>query len=159
MSNETRYRLMLGVAAVIGLYTVVWGLAPYASINYPARLWIDFLDWPTGQAGVALDQSTKWFSAIGSGLLGALAIFIGGIVAPALRNGDARTVRVAFAAMLVWFTIDSVGSIAAGQTANAVINVFTLVPILIPMIGLPGLLRSSTALSKQRRASPSLSNQ
>lgn len=127
---------------------MVWGLAPYQSINYPARLLIDLLDWPLGQAADPLDQNTRWLSAIGAGLLGGLAVLIGGIVAPAARRGDTATCRTTIAALSVWLIIDSAGSVVTAHTANAVFNVITFIILAGPLIGTPGILRPTATADR-----------
>ena len=137
MSLDLRFKLMRMVALVLGLYTLVWGLAPYTSINMPARFLLDVLDWPIDNTAAALDRNTKWLSAIGASFLGAVAVFLWGIVAPALKRGDAEVARTALLAFIVWYVIDSVGSIAAGVFSNAIFNTIYLVAMALPLLGMP----------------------
>jgi len=134
MSRDTRSKLMLLVAGVFAFYTVLWGLAPYESINFPSRLILDSLDWPIDNLSASLDKNTMLLSSIGAGLLGAIAVFLGGIVAPAIKEGNKSITRTAVVAMLVWYTIDGVGSIASGVASNVAFNSVYLVLILIPLL-------------------------
>lgn len=54
MSRHTGSRFMLVVSALFAIYAILWGLAPYESINFPARLLLDSLDWPID------NLSTHW---------------------------------------------------------------------------------------------------
>jgi len=92
------------------------------------------LAWPLGDGRPVWDANITWMSSIGAGLLMALGVIFLGIIAPAVDQGNRRAVQTTIIAMLLWFVIDSAGSIAAGFTANAVINLITLVPILLPMV-------------------------
>ena len=134
MSRNTRSKLMLLVAGVFAFYAVLWGLAPYESVNFPSRLILDSLDWPIDNLSTPLDKNTMLLSAIGAGLLGAIAVFLGGIVAPAIQEGNKSIMRAAVVAMLVWYFIDGVGSIASGVASNVVFNSVYLVLILIPLL-------------------------
>ena len=134
MSRNTRSKLMLLVAGIFAFYAVLWGLAPYESVNLPSRLILDSLDWPIDNLSTALDKNTMLLSAIGAGLLGSIAVFLGGIVAPAIKEGNKSITRTTVVAMLVWYIIDSTGSIASGVASNVVFNSVYLVLILIPII-------------------------
>ena len=136
MSLDLRFRLMRIIAVIFALYTVVWSLAPYTSINLPARFLLDVLDWPIDNMGLALDQNTKWLSTIGATLLGAVSVFLWGIVAPALKRGDSQVAKMTLLAFIVWYVIDSAGSIAAGVASNVVFNTAYLVLVLIPLLGM-----------------------
>ena len=136
MSLDLRFKLMRIIAVIFALYTVVWGLAPYTSINLPARFLLDVLDWPMDNTAMALDQNTKWLSAIGASLLGAVSVFLWGIVAPALKRGDTQVAKTTLQAFIVWYVIDSAGSIAAGVASNVVFNTAYLVLVLIPLLGM-----------------------
>jgi len=127
---------MLVVAVILGVYALIWGVAPYTSFNVSARILLDVLDWPLDSYANDLDRNTKWLSAIGAGLLATVAIFIGGIVAPAIKKGDTHTLRVTFWAIVAWYTIDSVGSIAVGVTSNVYFNTVYLLLMVFPLIGI-----------------------
>lgn len=117
-------------------FALIWGLAPYDGINEPARLLLDMLDWPLGDAEATLSRSQKWLSAIGGGLVLALSILLLGIVVPALEKGDRRTVRTAIAALVAWYLFDSVGSAYSGVASNVFFNTIFVVAILIPLISI-----------------------
>ena len=134
MSRNTRSRFLLVVSGVFAVYSILWGLAPYESINFPARLIIDSLNWPVDNLSTPLDKNTMLYSAIGAGLLGALAIFLGGIVAPAIKEGNKSIIRTAILGMVVWYIIDGAGSIASGVASNVVFNSIYLILTLTPLL-------------------------
>ncbi|MBL1276950.1 MAG: hypothetical protein COB30_012770 [Ectothiorhodospiraceae bacterium] len=136
MSLELRSKLMVIVSVVLGIYAIIWGVAPYTSYNISARVLLDILDWPLDNMAAELDRNTKWLSAIGAGLLAAVAIFLGGIVAPALKRGDEAIIKVAFWAIMAWYIIDGLGSLAVGITSNVIFNTFYLVLMIGPLVGI-----------------------
>ena len=136
MSLEFRSSLMRFVAVALAFYSIVWGLAPYASFNISARFLLDTLDWPIDNTSAALDSNTMWLSAIGAGLLAAVAILLWGVVAPALARGDREVARTTLIAFLTWYFIDGAGSIRVGIISNVVFNTIYLIPMVIPLIGI-----------------------
>lgn len=134
MHHHTAAKLTRIVAIVLILYSLVWATAPYVSIDPPARFLLDVLAWPLGDGRPVWDENILWMSSIGAGLLMALGVIFLGIIAPAVDQGNRRAVQTTIIAMLLWFVIDSAGSIVAGFTANAVFNLITLVPILLPLV-------------------------
>jgi len=135
MSLAIRAKFLTIVAFVFAIYSLLWGLAPFVDINLPARLILDLADWPVDRLALPLDKNTMWLSAIGAGLLGAVSVFLGGIVVPALKERNNAVIRTAIVGMMVWYIIDSAGSIAAGVGSNVVFNSIYLALVLIPLIG------------------------
>ena len=135
MSLNTRAKFLMIVSIVFFVYSLLWGLAPFSEINVPARLILDLADWPVDNLASPLDKNTMWLSAIGAGLLCAVSIFLGGIVVPALKEGNKSIIRTTILAMIVWYIIDSVGSVAAGVSSNVFFNSIYLTLVLIPLVG------------------------
>ena len=136
MSINTRAKFMMGVSIIFFIYSLLWGLAPFAEINISARIILDLADWPLDNLSTPLDRNTMWLSAIGAGLLGAISIFLGGIVVPAIKEGNRPVIRTTIIAMTVWYIIDGIGSIAAGVTSNVFFNSLYLALVLVPLIGI-----------------------
>jgi hypothetical protein len=133
MSINFRANMMMATAIVFAIYSVLWGLAPYDSINLPSRFILDISDWPLDNLSKPLDHNTKWLTSIAAGLLAAISIFLGGIVVPAIKDNNRRIMHTTIFAMVVWYIIDSVGSIASGVTSNAILNTVYLVLVLVPL--------------------------
>lgn len=122
------------VAILFGVYAILWATAPFESINLPARLILDSADWPIDNLSAELDKSSAFLSAIGAGLLGSIAVLLGGIVAPAIREENQPIVRVAIWAIITWYVIDGVGSIAAEVATNVAFNTVYLALVLFPLL-------------------------
>lgn len=134
MSLNTRAKFLMGVSIIFAIYALVWGLAPFVALNLPARLILDFSDWPIDSLSIPLDKNTMWLSAIAAGLLGAVSIFLGGIVVPALKEGNRPIIHTTILALTVWYVIDSAGSIAAGVSSNVFFNSIYLALVLTPLV-------------------------
>ncbi len=136
MSLNARANFLMVVAVIFFIYALLWGLAPFAEVNITARIILDLADWPLDNFSHPLDKNTMWLSAIGAGLLAAVAIFLGGIVVPALKENNRPVIRTTIVAMTVWYIIDGVGSIAAGVSSNLMFNSIYLSLVLIPLLGI-----------------------
>lgn len=79
---------------------------------------------------------------IGVGVFASLAAVFDLIVAPAIGRGDDDVRRGAILSILIWFVIDSAGSIAAGVPSNAAFNVVFLALFLAPLMAAKGAARS-----------------
>jgi len=134
MTPKTSAKLLKLAAWGFLAFALVWALAPYSAVNEPARLLLDFLAWPLGDAAPALNRSEMWLSSIGAGLVVALSVILLGIVAPAVEASNKKAVRVAIWAFIGWYLVDSAGSVASGVPSNAVFNTFFLAMLLIPLL-------------------------
>ena len=136
MSLNFRAKFLFVVCIGLGLFAIFWGLAPYTSINLPARFILDLIDWPLSNISEPLDKNTMWLSAIGAGLLGGFTVFLGGIVVPAIRQKNDSVIKITIVAMAVWYIIDSLGSYVSGVASNVFFNTIFLALVLIPLLGI-----------------------
>ena len=134
MSLNTRANFLMVVAVIFFVYSFLWALAPFADFNISARLILDMADWPIDSLSTPLDKNTMWLSAIGAGLLAAVSIFLGGIVVPAIRERNTDTIKTTILAMIIWYIIDGIGSIAAGVSSNVFFNSIYLALVLVPLL-------------------------
>jgi len=134
MTPKTSAKLVKLVAWGFLAFAFVWALAPYGAVNEPARLLLDLLDWPLGDAAPDLSRSEMWLSSIGAGLVVGISILLLGVVAPAVEASNKKTVRVTIWAFIGWYVVDSAGSVASGVPSNAVFNAVFLAAILIPLL-------------------------
>lgn len=136
MTLENRSKFIKIISIILIVYSLLWGLAPFASINLPARFILDVSDWPLDQINQPLSREVMWLTAISAGLLAAISVFFYGIVAPAVKKRDKPVINTTIVAMLLWYFIDSIGSVAVGIYSNAVLNTVYLVLMLFPLIGI-----------------------
>lgn len=133
MSPKNSAKTIRIVAILFIIFAIIWGLAPYQAINAPSRVLLDILDWPFGDASPTFTGSEMWLSSIGAGLTAAISIMLIGIVAPAVEKSDRKTARVTILAFIIWYIVDSVGSVVSGIPSNAFFNLILLIAILIPL--------------------------
>ncbi len=134
MSLNTRANFLMVVSVIFAIYSLLWGLAPFSEFNISARFILDLADWPINNLDSPLDKNTMWLSAIGAGLLATVSVFLGGIVVPAIREKNTRIINITILAMLVWYVIDSAGSMAAGVGSNVFFNSIYLALVLTPLV-------------------------
>ena len=136
MSLKFRAKFLFIVSIVFAVYSILWSLAPFPEVNFPARFILDLADWPVDSLSIPLDRNTMWLSAIGAGLLGGYSIFLGGIVVPAIKQRNLSTIKMTIYAMAFWYLLDGVGSFAAGVASNIFFNTIYLALVLIPLVGI-----------------------
>jgi len=136
MTLKARAKFVKTIAIILIIYSALWSLAPYSSINLPARFILDMADWPIDNLATPLSRNMMWMSSISAGLLIAISVFFYGIVAPAVLHANKPIIKTTIVAMLLWYAVDSFGSIAAGVLSNAVFNTIYLILILFPLIGI-----------------------
>ncbi|MEE2692656.1 MAG: hypothetical protein VX640_14065 [Pseudomonadota bacterium] len=136
MSPQTAASLLRLVGAGFLLAGLVFALAAFAPVDAPGVLFLDLLKWPLDGNPGALGQDARWLSGVGGGLLAGYAVAILTIIAPAIERGDQGVRRGAVAAILVWFAVDSAGSIASGVGSNAVFNVLFAAMYLFPLVAM-----------------------
>lgn len=134
MTPATAARLMRIGSAGFLFAGVVFATAAFAAVDRPGVLFLDLLKWPLDGDPGALGQDARWLSAVGGGLLVALAVLTALVVAPAIERGDREARRGAVIAILMWFVIDSAGSIAAGVVSNALFNALFGAVYLLPLV-------------------------
>jgi len=133
MTNKTAALFL----KVNGLGTIIVGfllaLVAFPPLAAPGIAMIDFVDWPVDGA-VDLDRISRTLSAVSGGLtagLGACFLFL---VAPLVERGDPLARSGGALTLLIWYGIDSAGSIAAGAPLNAVTNTLFLMLLLVPLL-------------------------
>ena len=134
MNQQTGATVVKFVSYILFINVFIWGSAAFAPIDFIGRFYLDLLHWPVGDGLPVYNQNLAWLSGIGAGLLAALGVVYLRIVYPAVREGNLAIIKSTIIAGVVWFLVDSAGSIAAGVPANAVINAITLIPLIGPLI-------------------------
>lgn len=123
-------------ALVVGSFGPIFFLGTMPATAEPARLTLDLLSFPIDGSITYASSDTRFLSALTGGFLLGWGIMIGCLsiwVYDAAPNAVRKTVLVG---LLAWFCLDSAGSIASGNGANAIINIAVLLlavgPLWIP---------------------------
>jgi hypothetical protein len=133
MSPVAAARVMRLVAIGFFPTALILVSSAFAPIDGISVLLHDFLDFPL-DGDFTFTAESRWIAAIAGGVFAALCVLLHQVVAPAIEEGDERVRRGTILALLVWFPLDSIGSIAAGAPANAAFNVLFLALFLTPLI-------------------------
>jgi hypothetical protein len=128
------YKFWLKITAiVIGSFGPVFFLGTMSATKEPARLTLDILSWPVDGATSWVSPDTQFLSALTGGFLLGWGVTIWCLsvwVYDAAPEGVRRSV---LAGLLVWFILDSAGSIASGNPSNALFNVAVLLIAVGPL--------------------------
>ncbi len=138
MSSRAAAQFLRITSAASFVLALIFASGAFAPVEGASRLLHDFLDFPLGDGLGAYTTEARWFSAIGGGVFASLAAVFYLIVAPAVARGDDEVRRGAIISILIWFVIDSAGSIAAGVPSNAAFNVVFLALFLAPLMAAKG---------------------
>ena len=133
MTPQFAARWLRLVAVALLVFMAVWATAALPGFDRPATLLMDLNDWPLDGSHDILSRDTRWLSAIGAGLLAALALLLALVVAPALEAGQRYVRQGALTAIVAWYVIDSVGSVTAGVPENVLVNTVYLALMAVPL--------------------------
>ena len=134
MSTSAAARALTLVGSIFLLVALVIAAAAWPPLAGPSTLLHDLVAWPLDNGTDLGAAETRLLSAILGGVFAGLSAMLILVVAPALRRGDDRVRRGVIASLLVWFAIDSAGSVAAGAPSNVMFNVGFLAMALAPLV-------------------------
>ncbi len=122
------------VSVMFFVTALIFASGAFESIDGVSVLMHDMLDWPLDGSINEYTREARWYSAIGGGVFASLCVLLFLVIAPLIERGDEEIRRGVIVSMLVWFVIDSAGSIAAGVPANAVFNISFLTVLIGPIL-------------------------
>lgn len=120
-------------AVVIGSFAPVFFLGTMASTVEPARLTLDLLSWPIDGATTYNSPDTRFLSALTGGFLFGWGVMVWCLSTWVHDKAPEPVRKTVLIGLLSWFLLDSSGSIASGNTSNAIINVFVLLIAVGPL--------------------------
>lgn len=133
MTNQF-HKLWLNVAAVVvGSFGPVFFLGTMIRSSEPARFTLDVLSWPVDGNMSYAAPTTQFLSALTGGFLlgwGVMIWLLSKYVYDAAPEGTRKAVVFG---LLAWFFLDSAGSIASGNSSNALFNILVLLVAVGPM--------------------------
>jgi hypothetical protein len=117
-------------ALVIGAFGPIFFLGTMPSTAGPARWTIDLVSWPLDGAQDVSDPATRLLLALTGGFLLGWAVMVW-LLSTRLYDQAPETVRqIVLTGILVWFIVDSTGSVTSGHASNVLFNlVFLLVGV------------------------------
>lgn len=119
------------------IFSTVFVTIAFKGFDGFAHYVADFIDWTGPAHDEPLSRDARWFGAIFSGLGAGFGAFYVFLVAPLLTvpNLDAQNLAKhgGILAAVIWFVVDSAGSVASGVPSNAVFNFAYFLWIVIPL--------------------------
>lgn len=120
-------------AFVIGSFGPIFFLGTMKETLEPARLTLDLLSWPIDGFTTFESPDTRFLSALTGGFLFGWGIMIWFLSVFVYDKAPEEVRKSVLYGILAWFFLDSAGSIASGNTSNAIINVFVLLLAVGPL--------------------------
>jgi hypothetical protein len=120
-------------AIVIGSFGPIFFLGTMASTLEPARLTLDLLSWPIDGSTTYASADTRFLSALTSGFLFGWGVMIWCLSVWVYDKAPEAVRKTVLIGLLSWFVLDSSGSIASGNSSNAIINILVLIVAVGPL--------------------------
>ncbi|MEM9457101.1 MAG: hypothetical protein AAGF11_23185 [Myxococcota bacterium] len=128
------HKFWLKVAAiVVGSFGPVFFLGTMVSTMEPARLSLDILSWPIDGMTTYESPDTRFLSALTGGFLLGWGVTIWCLATKVYDHAPEAVRKAVLTGLLSWFFLDSAGSIASGNTSNALFNVIVLLVAVGPL--------------------------
>ncbi|TGL57879.1 hypothetical protein EHQ58_10755 [Leptospira ognonensis] len=120
-------------AIIIGSFGPIFFLGTMDATLEPARLTLDLLSWPLDGMTTYVSPDTKFLSALTGGFLFGWGITIWMLSKLAYDKAPEEVRKSVVFGILAWFVLDSAGSIASGNSSNAIFNLFVLFAAVGPL--------------------------
>ncbi|MCP3938225.1 MAG: hypothetical protein GY708_22990 [Actinomycetia bacterium] len=131
--STTWLRLASLLALAVGL------VAAFASADATDGLWLwlfDLLEWPIDDNPGAFTDPSFALNAVLGGVMVGWATLMYFVTTRQFEKGNAELAAPMMVSILVWFVVDSTGSVVAGLPGNVILNTGFLAVFLPPLISL-----------------------
>lgn len=133
MSPEVHKAWLKVTAVVVGSFGPIFFLGTMIPTMEPARLTLDILSWPVNGVPTYASPDTRFLSALTGGFLLGWGVMIWYLSQWVYDLAPEAVRRSVLTGVLAWFLLDSAGSIASGNAANAGFNVIVLLLAVGPL--------------------------
>lgn len=133
MSHKLHKFWLKVTAVVVGSFGPVFFLGTMVPTMEPARLTLDILSWPIDGATTYASPDTRFLSALTGGFLFGWGVMIWCLSSWVYDAAPEAVRRTVLAGVIAWFCLDSAGSIASGNSSNALFNVLVLLLAVGPL--------------------------
>ncbi|WP_375229880.1 hypothetical protein [Roseobacter sp. S98] len=113
-------------AVIVGSFGPVFALGSFAATAEPARFTLDLLAWPPDGATTWTHPDTRFLSALAGGFLLGWGVLIWQLATHVYDTCPDGVRRAVLSSLLVWFVVDTAGSVASGNASNAFFNTLVL---------------------------------
>ncbi|MEM9010605.1 MAG: hypothetical protein AAGE18_05210 [Pseudomonadota bacterium] len=134
MASRAAHKTWLKVSAiVVGSFGPALSLATIPAFNEPARWGLDLLTWPLDGFPTYQAEEMRFLSALSGGFLAGWGVMIWCLSAWVHDLAPEAVRRVLLSSALVWFVVDSTGSVTSGHWPNVIWNILVLLLVVGPM--------------------------
>jgi hypothetical protein len=128
------HKLWLKITAiVVGSFGPVFFLGTMTATKEPARLTLAILGWHLDGTTTYASPDTRFLSALTGGFLLGWGVMIWCLSSWVYDTAPEASRRAVVTGLMAWFFLDSVGSIASGNSSNAAFNVLVLLLAVGPL--------------------------
>jgi hypothetical protein len=120
-------------AIVIGSFGPLFFLATMDGLTEPVRFTMDLISWPLDGATTFTAPDVRFLSALTGGFLSGWGVMIWCLSIWVYDLAPDPVRRTVVSGIVVWFVVDSAGSIASGNGSNAIFNVAILLVAVGPL--------------------------
>ena len=113
-------------AVIVGSFGPVFALGSVAATAEPARFTMDLLAWPPDGATTWTHPDTRFLSALAGGFLLGWGVLIWQLATHVYDTCPEGVRRAVLSSLLIWFVVDTAGSVASGNASNAFFNTLVL---------------------------------
>ncbi len=124
--------LRLAAALTLG-FGLLLALATLPAMNLPIRLIVDLMAWPFDRAQTLSAAETRVGYAIAGGVMAGWGLMIWQLTGEPLQRMPEVVRTIIRTSVLVWFAVDSTGSVLAGVPLNVGGNLVFLALFLFPL--------------------------
>lgn len=114
----------LKAASIITIgFALMIAFGAHEATDGPLRWFADLLFWPLGDAASVLTDESQLLAAILGGVMTGWGLTLYMLTDALADDHPALLKRIVVTAMIVWFVVDSAGSIASGGWLNVIGNI------------------------------------
>lgn len=134
MSHQSSLKMLKAASLLLVGFGLLFFLSVFTPVSGLSRLFLDLVIWPfDGQQSLGATE-TRLMIAISGGLLAGWGVMFWLVTTQVYATNPALGGRIILPGIVTWFVIDSLGSILAGASVNALLNITFLVIFALPVV-------------------------
>ena len=133
MSEQFWITWLKAASAIVIGFGLMVAAAAHPSGAGLTMFFADILIWPFDGNPSEPDQITRLISAIGGGVMAGWGVLLWMMVTQVMPHQPEVARRMILISIIVWFVIDSTGSVVSGVPLNVAGNLIFLIAFLVPL--------------------------
>jgi hypothetical protein len=146
-TNSIPLEIMKFTCIVSGAFGLLSVAASHPAFEAPWAWVFDAIRWPLDGRQGQFSSEARVLNAVLGGVLAGWSALLYWLVQGPIPDNMPGAKRAFIVSVLVWFALDTTGSLASGWWENAVLNLLLLTGLLLPMIVMDSRFRHSTGPS------------